>query len=177
MTSLLDTTHFHSATLSQSGRSNTPVCRNPQITYAPSHVSSRIEDGTFVVVGRWNNGMSGEYMCAPVTVTVTYDGDAVIIDPVRSDDSLGVEDPVRLKPSMASGFVVALTEHFEELVSHQPGLEDLIGYDPKLLPLAVSRNLHRYVDARHPEPLAPCVVPPLETQVQLSHRTLAFTGR
>jgi|GEM_PF-6256119 len=174
MTSLLDTTHFNSVVMSQPQRSNTPVCRNPQMTYAPSRISSSIEDGKVVVVGRWNNGMSGEDMCAPVSVTITYDGDSVSVDPIRSDNFLGVEDPVKLKPSMASGLVAAISEHFEELATHSPDLGELLGRDLKALPLAASKQVHGYVDSRHSEPLAPCVVPTYETSVGLPVRALAF---
>jgi hypothetical protein len=176
MTSLLGTNHLRMENRAGLRPSNSPVCRNPAIVYPPSQLTSFMQDGKWVLEGSWEFGISGEDSCSPVKLKVTFDGSQAQLEATRVDNFSGIEEPVRLKPSMINGMVASLAEHFD--YESDAEFEGSKGpqLNPKILQDRVGCRVPGLVDSRFEEPLAPCVPVLAETVVELSSRALGRSG-
>lgn len=174
MTSFFPTTHTRSPQIRVPRPANTPICRNTQIVYPPSHIESTVDNDQLVVKGDWHFGISGEDSCSPISLKVTVANNEISVEAVRVDNYSGVQEPVRLKPSMANGVIVGLNEHFrlhDAQALHQEGTYVV---DPDALISGVDAEIRGIIDERFSEPLAPCAqvrAKIFETPVKIEGRT------
>lgn len=177
MTSLPQITHTRSPRIEYQRPSNIPVCRNPQIIYAPSHIESTLEGGQLIVKGDWHFGISGEDSCSPISLKLTVADGKISAEAVRVDSYSGIHEPVRLKPSMINGFVAGLNEHFRTHDGQERDQEDTYVVDTDEFISGVGAEVQRIIDDRFGEPLAPCVQPRQDTPVAIGCSELECPGR